>query len=197
MTDKRTHNWLWLDLETTCLDPHSPGALVLEVAAVFAADDRTGDLSPVHEFTTAVRWEPHELEAAWSALPKRDAGYVRNMHTVNGLLTDVANAPARLPDVEEYLGLWVREICGTGQVRGLRLAGNSVGGFDLQWIRIHMPKFAAMTSHQVLDVTSLKAFVQAFHPDKVKYVDQKAHRALADVRESLATAAWVRQVCGI
>ena len=181
------HNWLWVDLETTGLDPRALSARILEVALVLANDGMTGDLTPMHDFSTVVGATAEDVAHI--------DPYVRTMHTKNGLLSECAASTVTIGEVDDVLLEIAREVTGAERPRGLVLAGFSVH-FDLDWIRVHLPKFAGCLSHRVFDVSVLKAAGRAWLPgyDPAK---GEAHRALADVRESLRAAAEWRQAVGL
>ncbi len=184
----RRHEHLWLDLETTGLDPSN--GVILEFAAVLCEDDRAGDMAIVQEFDSVVlpmSADGIPLDGADAAHWARELmdPYVVNMHTKNGLLADLED-PAKcctLEEAEAFLCTLVPE--------GERatLAGNSVH-FDLAWLRFHMPRFAKRLSHRVLDVSTLIGAEQAWgdSAQNLREAGGPAHRALADVRASIASA---------
>ena len=189
------HNFIWLDIETTGLDPRLPGARILECAVMLAADDRAGDLSVVDELTVQIRATDEDLKAAWAAMDLKDSTYVHNMHTKNGLLAECAVSEFTVEEVDQYLYAWVQEFTGQRKPYGLILAGFSVH-FDRDWIRVHMPQFSSCLSHRVFDVSTLKAAariaIDGYDPPK-----GNAHRALEDIRESLRSYADWRGVMGL
>jgi oligoribonuclease len=179
------HQFVWLDLETTGLDPHAPGAAILEWAIVLAADDRDGDMSEVERMTSLVR-------PTGDPTASMDP-YVVEMHTKNGLLDELAGCGYETPDTAEtdaILAAWA-EAQAPGKGR-LTLAGASVH-FDLAWIRVHFPRFAAKLSHRVFDVSTLKAAERAWAGPFADAPRDGAHRALPDVLASLAEAKAIRQ----
>jgi oligoribonuclease (3'-5' exoribonuclease) len=109
---------------------------------------------------------------------------VVEMHTRNGLLAELERPDlcASIQEADDYFAALVPD--------GLpSIAGNSVGSFDLQFLRKHMPKFAARLSHRVFDVSTLLR-AERTYGDSIDQISVKAdgHRALADARASLATA---------
>lgn len=170
-----THNWLWLDLETTGLDEHA--GQVLEVGAAVVDDGVDGSFDIVDAVDTVVLPTP-----GFEVLMD---DYVKAMHTRNGLLSRIAEGEGMLiADADDMLASFVDQYLPAG----LRvvLAGNSVH-FDLRWVKRHMPKLAAKLSHQVFDVTTLKAAARVWGPG-IDEVKADEHRALADVRASIACA---------
>jgi oligoribonuclease len=170
------HQFLWIDLETTGLDPHT--CRILEWAAVLAADDRDGDMQPVAQFASVIGCaEDIELEMD---------DFVRRMHTDNGLLAECYASTTTLVESEDFL----IELVGGPDTRGTILAGASVH-FDLGFLRVHMPRFAACLSHRVLDVRALKLAENAWG-DGLADTKVVAHRALSDVLVSLSEARVLR-----
>jgi oligoribonuclease len=176
MTDPK-HQFLWLDLETTGLDPRK--CRILEWAVVLAADDRDGDMQPVAQFASVIG-----LGAEWACEEMDD--YVRRMHTDNGLLAECAASATTLEESEAFLV----DLVGGPDTRGVVLAGASVH-FDLAFLRVHMPRFAACLSHRVLDVRALKLAEGAWG-DGLADTKVVAHRALSDVLVSLSEARVLR-----
>jgi oligoribonuclease len=174
MSDPR-HQYLWLDLETTGLDPHT--CHILEWAVVLAADDADGDMQPIEQYSSVI---------GTKALVLAMDPYVTKMHTANGLLAECAVSDTTLKESEEFL----IALIGGHETRGVVLAGASVH-FDLAFLRVHMPRFAKCLSHRVLDVSTLKAAERAWG-DGFADATVVAHRALSDVLVSLSEARVIR-----
>lgn len=183
MTDTRTHEFIWLDLETTGLDPHN-GAL-LEFAAVLCEDARGDDFAVVAQYSGVVHHHVDDL-----AVNVIDP-YVTQMHTRNGLWHDVATSTTTLAEVDEFLASVAASLTG-GRKRAVSLAGSSVH-FDLAWCRVHLPRFAEYLSHRVFDVTTLRRAVDAWAPAPVVWPTRDAHRALADVLATIDEARIARR----
>lgn len=166
---------IWLDLETTGLDPREGYLLEVAVQGADASDPlRLGEMA-----CTPVRIAPATAHAACD-------DYVRRMHTENGLFSDCQASLLSLGEVDEALAKAFRLSEGE-RVSGQRhmLAGNSVGSFDLQWVREHLPQFARTLSHRVFDVSTLIAFAEMLGWQYER--QQPAHRADDDVRMSQET----------
>lgn len=191
MTATRTHRWLWLDCETTHTDP-TQGAM-LEWALVLAADDELGDHSPVEQYTGVLHFSA-EQHAQWRADGLID-DFVEDMHTKNGLWAECAAAPPEAnAEADEFLAEMAAELRGGDTSRNslLRLAGNSVH-FDLDWARMHLPRFAAHLSHHVGNVSALRDFATAWGVAVPATPFPERHRALDDVLASLALAQACRE----
>jgi oligoribonuclease len=187
----RSHEFVWLDLETTGLLNNKPGGayadgVVLEVALALAEDDHDGNFEIIKswDFTLSL---PPDVQMD---------DYVRRMHTKSGLLVECeANTFMDHANADEFL-CWLADTEIGSTKGGYVLAGNSVH-FDLNWIRLRLPRFAERLSHRVFDVSTLTRAADAYglgvHPRS-----DPVHRALDDVRASLAiTKAWRDAARGI
>lgn len=73
------------------------------------------------------------------------------------------------------------------------LAGSTVG-FDRKWLREHTPKLEALFSYRSVDVSSLTELAKRWAPAvyEARPKAGAAHRALADVRESISYLRFFR-----
>lgn len=184
-----SHSFLWLDLETTGLDPHK--CRILEWAVVLAADDREGDMSVVESFDNVIGFglavEGGDFEQLKAAKAEMDP-YVLNMHTKNGLLQDCIDSDETLASAEDFLVSLVENM---GATKGQIVLAGSTVAFDLGFIRVHMPRFAHYLSHRCFDVSTLKMAERDWAGQAFKKAE--AHRALPDILESLEHAAEIRR----
>jgi oligoribonuclease (3'-5' exoribonuclease) len=167
---------VWLDLETTGLDPQANH--VLEIALRLSDGTRLDERA----FSRIVRM-PEGLTLS---------PFIRDMHTKNGLLGEmgIAVSPTKADlDAVGWLGTWFPDV----KPRGLTLAGSFVH-FDLGFIRAHMPRLASMLSHRLFDVSAIKLFCESLRMPPLPKAE--AHRAMADIKEShahyVACAEWAR-----
>lgn len=182
------HHFLWLDLETTGLDPNK--CRILEWAAVLAADGVDGDMSVVESFSDVVGFGCADEGGDFSGLRAAQAemdDFVTAMHERNGLIAECINSTATVADADQFLS----DLCeaqGWGP-RQVVLAGSTVA-FDQSFLRVHMPRLAGLLSHRCFDVSTLKMADRAWANQPFKKAE--AHRALPDVLESLEHAKEIR-----
>ena len=165
--------YVFLDLETTGLDPEKDH--ILQLAMVVTSDD----LDPIGEhFCSDVAL----TEAAAGRLYMNP--FVRDMHRKTGLLDRLEDVVPPYPcEAAEGAAIkFLRKYAGADRVRGFfTIAGNSVH-FDLAFLRVHMPRLAAMFSHRIMDVSVLRMFEDRYGSGAIDVVNDCEHDALADCR---------------
>lgn len=182
--DKVPAYLLWIDLETTGLDPRTD--LILEVAAMLAPFDDPFRENGVCEavlpwrpdYTTVLSVVKHPMSEVEKRLEKEP--YVREMHTKSGLLAALTEGQGNhLEDIETEL-LNMLTDWPTDKSEKVVLAGLTVGAFDLQFVRAQMPRFAEKLSHRAYDVSAIKLQCQSFGMPKIRTEEEK-HRAFDDI----------------
>lgn len=161
--------FLFLDLETTGLDTTCES--ILEVGCVLT----TGRLEEMDQWSCVVMANPSQLDGM--------APNVREMHTVNGLLAQVAKARLSVRDAEHRLLHLLQHFHGV-EPGVLCLAGFGIG-FDQRFIKAHMPKLAAFLHYRILDVRSVQYAVEAITGVAMLPQATKPHRALPDAVAAL------------
>ena len=177
------HEFLWLDLETTGLDPSH--GLVLEFAAVLCEDARGDNFAVVQQFSGVIHHHKDRIECV------RPDSYVIAMHEANGLWNDVEASTTDRAEVDAFLTMLADNLA-PGRKHAITLAGSGVH-FDLAWCREHFPDFAERLSHRVFDVSTLRRAVDAWGPKDVIWPTRNAHRALADVLATIEEARVARR----
>jgi oligoribonuclease len=172
---------LWLDLETTGLDPRE--CKVLEVAVMQAEFSSPFAVTPLYH--AVIAFPPYQHQSL--------SPFILDMHTKNGLLAECAWAVEALhiEEVDAALAHLVPQAASREELPVL--AGSSIH-FDHDFIRVHLPEFAKRLSHRHYDVSAVKLFCESIGMPKLPKAE--AHRAQADVLESIdhaqRCAAWVR-----
>ena len=158
-------NLLWLDMEMSGLEVERER--ILEVAAI-ATDLDFNELETYH----AVVRQPRET------LDGMDE-WNRRHHGQSGLTEQVLAVGREQAEVEQELVRFVHRRFGEPAI----LAGNTIGQ-DRAFINRHMPSLARCLHYRMLDVSSWKILMN--EKFNVRYEKKNAHRAVDDVRESIA-----------
>ncbi len=130
----------------------------------------------------------HADEAALEAMPE----IVRTMHAKSGLTEEVRRSAVTLAEAEdrvlEYVGSFVKD------PRTAPLCGNSIAT-DRGFIARDMPRLDAHLHYRMIDVSSIKELCRRWYPRVYFGQPQKglAHRALADIRESIRELEYYRR----
>lgn len=174
-------NLIFIDIESTGLDPNAPGAEILELALV-AVDPRS--LVEVACFSTPIKARCHTGE--WH--PR-----VVEMHQNNGLLDELrgprsvlALEAGGLPHLHQVEAAAVAFVQQHAPDRFSPMCGANVGSFDRQWIRRFTPKLDEAFHYRCLD-TNAAFLVDQYVFARATTKAQTAHRALADARASVDT----------
>ena len=132
--NKSLQKLVWLDLETTGLDPDT--GVILEIGVIVT------DLE-LNEHSRQ-RWVlPYVREDILTMMDD----YVLKMHLKSGLLKEVWQSnrisdpglEAARRNIYGQVASWIRNACQHTRVKHCHLSGSSVGSFDLAWLRKHAP----------------------------------------------------------
>jgi oligoribonuclease len=168
---------VWIDCEMTGLDL-TADALV-EVA-VLVTDS---ELNVLGEGVDVVIRPPQE-----AVTQMRDV--VRGMHTSSGLIGEF-DAGVTLEEAEKLVLEYVLQY--VPEARKAPLAGNSVGT-DRGFLARDMPALEQHLHYRLIDVSSIKELARRWYPRVYFASPEKkgGHRALADIRESIAELRYYR-----
>src|SRR5512144_2103556 len=116
--------------------------------------------------------------------------FVRNMHTVSGLLDQLDNG-VTLEEAEQMVLGYVKEHCPDGSRPPL--AGNTVAT-DRAFLARDMPALESFLHYRIVDVSSIKELSRRWYPRAYFNAPVKAgnHRALADIQESIEELRYYR-----
>jgi oligoribonuclease len=167
-----------MDLEMTGLDVSRH--TIVEVATLVTDDD----LTIVAEGPDLV------VRADAEALAKMD-DFVKEMHTKSGLLAEMAASPLTLAEAGEATLDFIRSQ--VPKARTVPLAGNSIGT-DRRFLAAQLPEVEEYLHYRSVDVSTIKELARRWYPDVLAGAPVKAagHRAMDDIRESVAELAYYR-----
>ena len=117
--------------------------------------------------------------------------FVTAMHTRSGLLDAIAASTLTLEEAGaqtlEFLKLHIPE------PRTVPLAGNSIGT-DRRFLATQLPEIEDYLHYRSVDVSTVKELCRRWYPEVYKAAPEKkgGHRALQDIRESVAELAFYR-----
>jgi oligoribonuclease len=169
---------IWIDCEMTGLDLATDALVEI---AVLVTDS---DLNIIGEGVDVV------IHATQGQLDSMN-DFVREMHTSSGLITEIPNGISISAAEEQILTY----LASTGTELGKSpLAGNSVS-VDRNFIARDMPKLTEFLHYRTIDVSSIKELARRWHPKTYFAAPAKTgnHRALGDIRDSIAELAYYRQ----
>jgi len=169
----------WMDLEMTGLDPSVH--VIVEIATLVTDDD----LKIVAEGPDLVVHQPAE---AFAAMPE----VVRAMHTASGLLPEIERSTLSLAEAGAQTLAFLKEhVPEPGTVP---LAGNSIGT-DRRFLATWLPEVENWLHYRSIDVSTIKELGRRWYPAVVAAAPAKVgnHRALDDIRESVAELRYYRE----
>jgi oligoribonuclease len=168
----------WIDLEMTGLDPARHA--IVEIASLVTDDD----LAIVEEGPDLVVHASPEQVADMDEI-------VHAMHTRSGLLADMEASTLTLSDAGAQTLAFLRKHI--SEPHTVPLAGNSIGT-DRRFLAAQLPAIEDYLHYRSVDVSTVKELCRRWYPDVYKAAPLKkgGHRALQDVRESVAELAYYR-----
>ncbi|WP_130798931.1 oligoribonuclease [Streptomyces otsuchiensis] len=169
---------VWIDCEMTGLSL-SADALI-EVAALVT----DSELNVLGEGVDVVIRPP---DGALETMPE----VVRQMHTTSGLLEELPGGTT-LAEAEAMVLAYIREHA--PEAGKTPLCGNSVAT-DRGFLARDMPALEKHLHYRIIDVSSVKELARRWYPRAYFNSPEKngGHRALADIRESIAELRYYRE----
>jgi oligoribonuclease len=168
---------VWLDLEMTGLDPDSD--VIVEIASLVTDDS----LQIVAEGPDLVIGAPADkLETMGDV--------VRKMHERSGLLPAIRTSEVTVAEAAAKTLEFVQQHV---KPQSAPLCGNSIG-MDRRFLARHMPEIETYLHYRSIDVSSVKELCRRWNPAVYSGAPRKTggHRALGDIRESVAEMAYYR-----
>ncbi len=178
-TDRAHHDRIvWIDCEMTGLSLEHDA--LIEVAALVT----DFELNQLGDGVDVVIAPPA------AALEQMDA-FVRTMHTTSGLL-EVLEKGTTMEDAQAQVLAYIREWC--PEPGKAPLGGNTVAT-DRGFLARDMAELEAYLHYRIIDVSSIKELSRRWYPRAYFNSPKKTggHRALADIRESIAELRYYRE----
>lgn len=176
MSQQRGDAIIWIDLETTGLNPETDH--ILEVACIIT-DSNLNEL----ETFVAVVHEPDEV------LEKMN-DWCKKQHGKTGLTQKSRESTQKLEQVELGILLalekWV--------IKGTAPLGGSSVHFDRKFVEKYMKKFSAYVHYRNIDVSTVMELCKRWCPLAVPSFGPAPHRALEDIRGSIKQLEFYRKL---
>jgi oligoribonuclease len=168
---------IWIDCEMTGL------SLELDALVEIAVLVTDSDLNLIGEgVNVVIKATPEQLAGM--------SGFVAQMHTDSGLITEIAEG-ATMAAAEDAILAYLES---TGTVPGKSpLAGNSVS-VDRNFIIRDMPRLNEYLHYRTIDVSSIKELARRWYPKIYFAAPAKTgnHRALGDIQDSIEELKYYR-----
>jgi oligoribonuclease len=170
---------VWIDLEMTGLDVERHR--IVEVA-VLVTD---AQLEMLADGLDLVVHQPPEVMAEMD-------DFVRKMHTKSGLLGEIERSSLTLDDAGTQAVEYIRQF--VPETATAPMCGNSIG-VDRRFLDRYLPHLDRYLHYRSIDVSSIKELCRRWYPAMYKKRPGKAetHRALDDIRESVAELRYYRE----
>ncbi len=167
-----------MDLEMTGLEPDRH--VIVEIATIITDDH-----------LTIIAEGPDLVLGATEEQLSQMGDFVTQMHTKSGLLPAIRASTITMADAEQATLDFLREHI--SEPASVPLCGNSIGT-DRRFLQHYMPELEAFFHYRNVDVSTLKELARRWHPDVLATMPEKetTHRALDDIRESIAELAHYR-----
>jgi oligoribonuclease len=170
---------VWIDCEMTGLDLGKDA--LIEVAALVTDPD-------LNVLGDGVDVVIHADDAALDGMLE----VVRDMHGRSGLTEAVRASPVGLAEAEDMIMTYITEH--VRDPRSAPLCGNSIAT-DRGFLARDMPRLDHHLHYRMIDVSSIKELCRRWYPRVYFGQPPKglAHRALADIRESIRELEYYRR----
>ena len=169
---------VWIDCEMTGLDLERDA--LIEVAALVT----DFDLNQLGDGVDVIVKPP-------AAALEQMGDFVREMHTTSGLLAEL-DGGLTMQEAQERVLEYVRQYA--PEEGKWPLGGNTVAT-DRGFLARDMPQMEAHLHYRIIDVSSIKELSRRWYPRAYFNAPAKhgGHRALADIRESIAELRYYRE----
>lgn len=167
---------VWMDLEMSGLDPDR--CAILEIATIVT----DAELEVIAEGPDLVI---HHDDGVLDAMDE----WCTSHHGASGLTAAVRASTISLAEAETRTLEFVAAHCGA---KASPLCGNTIWQ-DRRFLVRHMPTLDAHLHYRLVDVSTIKELVRRWYPQLRAPGKSDAHRALDDIRESIAELRFYRE----
>lgn len=177
MTHINANNLIWIDLEMTGLDPNQHR--IIEIATIITDSDLNilaeGPVIAVHQTD-----EHLALMDEWNV----------KTHGASGLIERVKQSKIDETQAQrltlEFISQWVPK-------NSSPICGNTIGQ-DRRFLFNYMPELESYFHYRYLDVSTIKELARRWKPSILSgLTKQNTHKALDDIRDSIAELDYYRQ----
>lgn len=176
MTNQTAPNLIWIDLEMTGLEPEI--CTIIEIACI-VTDSNLNILAEGPNLAI------HHNESVFQSMDEWNTRH----HNQSGLVERCRRSNYTLSQAEEATLKFLAPYTQKGESP---LCGNSIFQ-DRRFIYKYMPRLADWVHYRSIDVTSLKELALRWTPQLPFFEKQDKHRALDDIRESIAELEYYRK----
>lgn len=167
---------IWMDLEMSGLDPDR--CAILEIATIVT----DADLVVLAEGPDLV---VHQDDAVLDAMDE----WCTSHHGASGLTAQVRASTVSVAEAEQRTLAFIAQHT---EAKSSPLCGNTIWQ-DRRFLARHMPKLEAFLHYRLVDVSTLKELARRWFPGIKAPAKAETHRALDDIRESIAELRFYRE----
>lgn len=168
---------IWIDIEATGLDFKTDR--ILEIAVHIT----NNSLEIVDEGLSLV------ITQSEASLQNMDRWNTKH-HTDSGLVDEVRRSSLTVPEAEKKVLSHISDHIPDPSTSPI--CGNSIC-YDRMLMAKYMPELTASLYYRSIDVTTLKELILKWRPDIEKFNKEEKHRALPDIRESIAELRYYKE----
>ncbi len=172
----RAGNLIWIDLEMTGLDTENDA--IIEIATI-VTDRYLNELAEGPVLAIGQQKVVMDAMDDWNTRQHGESGL-----TARVLASETTTRQAELATLE-FLSKWV-------DAGASPMCGNSICQ-DRRFLAREMPELERYFHYRNLDVSTLKILAASWAPDVAAgFTKESTHRALSDIRDSIAELSWYR-----